>query len=185
MRPLQSLGSGQKSSWSRDSSGSPLSHIEEDHVYRCPLHSWDVLCLKGTTSVKMLFYLQWFFVSFSVFQTNTRLQTRHQQPWPLAWAVTSQSWTGFCWNLMQCNRALLPSPLQVEAKKTSSYLSNLCRLVSLFKSLLIKYHFEEYLSFEIPLEEMVRTVTNRKKLFILWEIFLTAEPYACCVSNLV
>ncbi|XP_062418442.1 paxillin-like isoform X1 [Pungitius pungitius] len=33
---LQSLGSGQKSSWSRDSSSSPLSHIEEDHVYSFP-----------------------------------------------------------------------------------------------------------------------------------------------------
>ncbi|KAF0033659.1 hypothetical protein F2P81_013725 [Scophthalmus maximus] len=32
----QSLGSGQKSSWSRDSSSSPLSHIEEDHVYSFP-----------------------------------------------------------------------------------------------------------------------------------------------------
>ncbi|KAM9821677.1 uncharacterized protein pxnb isoform X1 [Syngnathus typhle] len=31
----QSLGSAQKSSWSRDSSGSP-SHIEEDHVYSFP-----------------------------------------------------------------------------------------------------------------------------------------------------
>uniref|UniRef100_A0A1A7WG88 Paxillin n=2 Tax=Iconisemion striatum TaxID=60296 RepID=A0A1A7WG88_9TELE len=32
----QSLGSGQKSSWSRDSSSSPLSHFEEDHVYSFP-----------------------------------------------------------------------------------------------------------------------------------------------------
>ncbi|XP_035021556.2 uncharacterized protein PB18E9.04c isoform X2 [Hippoglossus stenolepis] len=32
----QSLGSAQKSSWSRDSSSSPLSHIEEDHVYSFP-----------------------------------------------------------------------------------------------------------------------------------------------------
>ncbi|XP_047237818.1 nuclear envelope pore membrane protein POM 121-like isoform X2 [Girardinichthys multiradiatus] len=32
----QSLGSGHKSSWSRDSSSSPLSHIEEDHVYSFP-----------------------------------------------------------------------------------------------------------------------------------------------------
>lgn len=40
--PRQSLGSGRKSSWSRDSSSSPLSHVE-DHVYRCPLLSWDVL----------------------------------------------------------------------------------------------------------------------------------------------
>ncbi|XP_067377703.1 uncharacterized protein [Channa argus] len=32
----QSLGSPQKSSWSRDSSSSPLSHIEEDHVYSFP-----------------------------------------------------------------------------------------------------------------------------------------------------
>ncbi|XP_029365987.1 paxillin isoform X4 [Echeneis naucrates] len=31
-----SLGSAQKSSWSRDSSSSPLSHIEEDHVYSFP-----------------------------------------------------------------------------------------------------------------------------------------------------
>uniref|UniRef100_A0A8D3BAA8 Paxillin n=1 Tax=Scophthalmus maximus TaxID=52904 RepID=A0A8D3BAA8_SCOMX len=31
-----SHGSGQKSSWSRDSSSSPLSHIEEDHVYSFP-----------------------------------------------------------------------------------------------------------------------------------------------------
>lgn len=31
---LQSLGSVQKSPWSRDSSSSPLSHAEEDHVYR-------------------------------------------------------------------------------------------------------------------------------------------------------
>lgn len=36
MYPLQSLGSAQKSSWSRDSSSSPLSHVEEDHVYRYP-----------------------------------------------------------------------------------------------------------------------------------------------------
>nr|XP_046242576.1 paxillin-like isoform X2 [Scatophagus argus] len=33
---VQSLGSAQKSSWSRDSSSSPLSHIEEDHVYSFP-----------------------------------------------------------------------------------------------------------------------------------------------------
>ncbi|KAM8865177.1 paxillin-like isoform 2-T2 [Synchiropus picturatus] len=32
----QSLGSAQKSSWSRDSSSSPLSHAEEDHVYSFP-----------------------------------------------------------------------------------------------------------------------------------------------------
>uniref|UniRef100_A0AAV2MT18 Paxillin n=1 Tax=Knipowitschia caucasica TaxID=637954 RepID=A0AAV2MT18_KNICA len=32
----QSLGSAQKSSWSRDSSSSPLSHGEEDHVYSFP-----------------------------------------------------------------------------------------------------------------------------------------------------
>ncbi|XP_065819926.1 uncharacterized protein [Labrus bergylta] len=32
----QSLGSAHKSSWSRDSSSSPLSHIEEDHVYSFP-----------------------------------------------------------------------------------------------------------------------------------------------------
>ncbi|XP_040928204.1 uncharacterized protein LOC114861786 isoform X1 [Betta splendens] len=32
----QSLGSAQKSSWSRDSSSSPLSHVEEDHVYSFP-----------------------------------------------------------------------------------------------------------------------------------------------------
>ncbi|XP_029999988.1 verprolin-like [Sphaeramia orbicularis] len=32
----QSLGSAQKSSWSRDSSSSPPSHIEEDHVYSFP-----------------------------------------------------------------------------------------------------------------------------------------------------
>ncbi|TNN70654.1 Paxillin [Liparis tanakae] len=32
----QSLGSAQKNSWSRDSSSSPLSHIEEDHVYSFP-----------------------------------------------------------------------------------------------------------------------------------------------------
>ncbi|XP_013880420.1 mucin-5AC isoform X2 [Austrofundulus limnaeus] len=32
----QSLGSGRKSSWSRDSSSSPLSHSEEDHVYSFP-----------------------------------------------------------------------------------------------------------------------------------------------------
>ncbi|XP_008296098.1 paxillin isoform X4 [Stegastes partitus] len=32
----QSLGSAQKSSWSRDDSSSPLSHIEEDHVYSFP-----------------------------------------------------------------------------------------------------------------------------------------------------
>nr|XP_057927248.1 mucin-5AC-like isoform X2 [Doryrhamphus excisus] len=32
----QSLGSGQKNSWSRDSSSSPNSHIEEDHVYSFP-----------------------------------------------------------------------------------------------------------------------------------------------------
>ncbi|KAM3867677.1 paxillin [Diretmus argenteus] len=32
----QSLGSAQKSSWSRDSSSPPLSHIEEDHVYSFP-----------------------------------------------------------------------------------------------------------------------------------------------------
>ncbi|XP_068559398.1 uncharacterized protein pxnb isoform X1 [Cebidichthys violaceus] len=32
----QSLGSVQKSSWSRDSSSSPLSHVEEDHVYSFP-----------------------------------------------------------------------------------------------------------------------------------------------------
>ncbi|XP_041855693.1 histone-lysine N-methyltransferase 2D-like isoform X2 [Melanotaenia boesemani] len=32
----QSLGSAQKSSWSRDSSSSPLSHTEEDHVYSFP-----------------------------------------------------------------------------------------------------------------------------------------------------
>lgn len=32
----QSLGSAQKSSWSRDSSSSPLSHSEEDHVYSFP-----------------------------------------------------------------------------------------------------------------------------------------------------
>uniref|UniRef100_A0A8C7WWP0 Paxillin n=1 Tax=Oryzias sinensis TaxID=183150 RepID=A0A8C7WWP0_9TELE len=31
-----SLGSAQKSSWSRDSSSSPLSHAEEDHVYSFP-----------------------------------------------------------------------------------------------------------------------------------------------------
>lgn len=39
MLSLQSLGSAQKSSWSRDSSSSPLSHIEEDHVYRFVLHA--------------------------------------------------------------------------------------------------------------------------------------------------
>ncbi|CAG5920404.1 unnamed protein product [Menidia menidia] len=32
----QSLGSAQKSSWSRDSSSPPLPHIEEDHVYSFP-----------------------------------------------------------------------------------------------------------------------------------------------------
>uniref|UniRef100_A0A4W5QYU7 Paxillin n=1 Tax=Hucho hucho TaxID=62062 RepID=A0A4W5QYU7_9TELE len=32
----QSLGSAPKSSWSRDSSSPPLSHIEEDHVYSFP-----------------------------------------------------------------------------------------------------------------------------------------------------
>uniref|UniRef100_A0A3B3CG42 Paxillin-like n=2 Tax=Oryzias melastigma TaxID=30732 RepID=A0A3B3CG42_ORYME len=32
----QSLGSAQKSSWSRDSSSSPISHAEEDHVYSFP-----------------------------------------------------------------------------------------------------------------------------------------------------
>uniref|UniRef100_A0A3Q3AT12 Paxillin n=1 Tax=Kryptolebias marmoratus TaxID=37003 RepID=A0A3Q3AT12_KRYMA len=32
----QQVRSGQKSSWSRDSSSSPLSHIEEDHVYSFP-----------------------------------------------------------------------------------------------------------------------------------------------------
>lgn len=37
---LQSLGSAQKNSWSRDSSSSPLSHIEEDHVYRYELFPW-------------------------------------------------------------------------------------------------------------------------------------------------
>lgn len=39
MLSLQSLGSAQKSSWSRDSSSSPLSHIEEDHVYRLVLRA--------------------------------------------------------------------------------------------------------------------------------------------------
>ncbi|XP_072289343.1 paxillin isoform X4 [Eucyclogobius newberryi] len=33
---VQSLGSAQKSTWSRDSSSSPLSHGEEDHVYSFP-----------------------------------------------------------------------------------------------------------------------------------------------------
>lgn len=46
MLSLQSLGSAQKGSWSRDSSSSPLSHIEEDHVYRFVLrartHTLDV-----------------------------------------------------------------------------------------------------------------------------------------------
>lgn len=61
MLSLQSLGSAQKSSWSRDSSSSPLSHIEEDHVYRFVLrahtraHTLDVaVCVTQRLRVSLL-----------------------------------------------------------------------------------------------------------------------------------
>lgn len=44
MNHVQSVGSAQKSSWSRDSSSSPLSHAEEDHVYRFPAAGGTCCC---------------------------------------------------------------------------------------------------------------------------------------------
>lgn len=118
MFPLQSLGSAQKSSWSRDSSSSPLSHIEEDHVYRYPAtvcHSLSSVTVFFTCSC----YLQLSPSVSSVSQTNRSHPTRRQRPWPLPWAATYQSSTGCCWNSTPCNRAPLRSPLQVDTRPST------------------------------------------------------------------